>query len=82
LNDALNYERSRTKAIYVEVLNKSKTNIIPIVSFGILAVIYGLSIFYFFPLALVSFNFGLILNIFFFILIGMFIGLVILAMNL
>lgn len=81
MNDALNYERSRTKAIYVEILDNSKRNMVPMIAFGTLAIIYGISIFYLFPLALVSFNFALLLQIFFYILIGMFLGLVILAMN-
>lgn len=50
--------------------------------FGSLAVVYGLSIYYFLPLAMLSFNFGLILEIFFFILIGMLFGLTLLATNL
>jgi ABC-type antimicrobial peptide transport system permease subunit len=29
LNDALNYERNRVKAIYVQILDKTKSNIIP-----------------------------------------------------
>ena len=29
LNDALNYERNRVKSIYIEILNKNKTNVIP-----------------------------------------------------
>lgn len=29
LNDALNYERNRVKAIYIEILKKSKTNVVP-----------------------------------------------------
>jgi hypothetical protein len=50
--------------------------------FGIIAVTYGLSIYYFLPLAMLSFNFGLILKIFFFILVGMLFGLSLLAFNL
>jgi hypothetical protein len=81
LNDALNYDRSRTKAIYVEILNNSKSDVLPMIAFGSLAITYGISIFYLFPLALISFNFALLLQIFFYILLGMFLGLVILAMN-
>lgn len=61
LNDALNYDRCRTKAIYVEILDNSKASIVPYLAFGILAIIYGISIFYLLPLSLISFNFGLIL---------------------
>jgi len=51
------------------------------VVFGTLAVIYGISIYYFLPLSLLSFNFGMILRIFFFILLGMLLGLCLLAIN-
>jgi hypothetical protein len=51
------------------------------VIFGTLAVIYGISIYYFLPLSLLSFNFGMILRIFFFILLGMLLGLCLLAIN-
>lgn len=50
--------------------------------FGMIAVTYGLSIYYFLPLAMLSFNFSLILKIFFFILVGMLFGLSLLAFNL
>jgi hypothetical protein len=50
--------------------------------FGTIAVAYGLSIYYFLPLAMLSFNFALILKIFFFILVGMLFGLSLLAFNL
>jgi len=51
------------------------------VTFGSIAVLYGLSIYYFLPLAMLSFNFGWILKIFFFILVGMLFGLSLLAFN-
>lgn len=50
--------------------------------FGTIAVTYGLSIYYFLPLAMLSFNFALILQIFFAILVGMLFGLSLLAFNL
>mmetsp|Transcript_5162 Transcript_5162/g.7941 ORF Transcript_5162/g.7941 Transcript_5162/m.7941 type:complete len:177 (+) Transcript_5162:1910-2440(+) len=50
--------------------------------FGTVAVAYGLSIYYFLPLAMLSFNFQLVLQIFFFILVGMLFGLSLLAFNL
>jgi hypothetical protein len=50
--------------------------------FGFISVIYGLSIYYFLPLAMLSFNFALILEIFFFILVGMLFGLSLLSFNL
>lgn len=50
--------------------------------FGVIAVTYGLSIYYFLPLAMLSFNFALVLQIFFMILVGMLFGLSLLAFNL
>ena len=82
LNEALDYQRSKTQAIYVEILQNKDNNISSYVIFGILAIIYGLAIYYFLPLALLSLNFSLILNIFFFILLGMLFGLSLLAFNL
>jgi len=50
--------------------------------FGIVGVVYGCGIYYFLPLALLSFNYALILQIFFAILVGMLYGLSLLAFNL
>lgn len=50
--------------------------------FGFTGVTYGLVIYYFLPLAMLSFNFGLLLQIFLAILIGMLYGLSLLAFNL
>lgn len=47
-----------------------------------ITVVYGIGIYYFLPLALLSFNFSLLLRIFFFILLGMLFGLTLLAFNL
>lgn len=81
LNDALSYDRYKTKAIYIEILKTSKTQVLPIISFGILGVIFGFLIFYMLPLAMISLNMSLLLQIFFLILLGMFIGLCLLALN-
>ena len=81
LNDALNYERNRVKAIYVKIFNKSKADLIPQIIFGILVVAYGFCIFYLLPLSMLSFNLGLILEVFFAILISMLFGLCMLAIN-
>lgn len=50
--------------------------------FGSVGIIYGMGIYYFLPLAMLSFNFALVLQIFFAILIGMLYGLSLLAFNL
>ena len=63
-------------------MDSSKADLGSYVTFGTIAVIYGLSIYYFLPLAMLSFNLALVLRIFFFILIGMLCGLSLLAFNL
>jgi hypothetical protein len=82
LNESLDIQRSKTKAMYVKILDKKHQNMSSYIVFGVIAVAYGLSIYYFLPLAMLSMNFALILKIFFFILIGMLFGLSLLAFNL
>jgi hypothetical protein len=82
LNESLDTQRSKSQAIYVEILDESHQSMSSYIVFGVVAVIYGLSIYYFLPLAMLSFNFGLVLKIFFFILVGMLFGLSLLAFNL
>jgi hypothetical protein len=61
LNDALNYERSRIKAVNIEILDNSKTHILPMIVFGLISVAFGVAIYYLLPLSLLSFNLGLLL---------------------
>lgn len=81
LNDSLDTSRSKTKAVYIEVLDPNKGQMSSYIVFGLISVAYGLSVYYFLPLAMLSFNFALILQIFFFILVGMLLGLTLLAFN-
>jgi hypothetical protein len=67
--------------VYVKILDKNKQSMGSYIIFGVIAVAYGLSIYYFLPLAMLSFNFALILEIFFLILVGMLFGLSLLAFN-
>ena len=57
-------------------------HIAPLITFGVLTTSYGISIYYLMPLSLLSGNFNLILIIFFGILMGMVLGLTLLAFNL
>ena len=43
------------------MLDTEKSNMSSYIVFGLIAVAYGLSIYYFLPLAMLSFNFSLIL---------------------
>jgi len=68
--------------VYIEILDPKKSNMTSYIVFGVIGVIYGMSIYYFLPLSMLSFNFAMVLKIFFFILIGMLFGLSLLAFNL
>lgn len=54
----------------------------PYILFGSISVAFGASIYYFLPLGLLSLNIGMILAIFFAILLGMMTGLTLFATNL
>lgn len=82
LNDALNFSRNRIKGTFVEIMKKSKANVVPYIIFGLITFIYGFSIFYTMPLSLLSMKLSLLLGIFLFILIGLLMGLTLMAMNL
>jgi hypothetical protein len=71
----------RSKASNVEVTEGGKIDYTPYLAFGTLSVAYGISIFVFLPLALINFNLGLMLTLFFMILLGMIFGLSMLATN-
>ena len=57
-------------------------NIAPYLLYGSVAVFLGVLVYYGLPLALLQLNFGLILTIFFILLLGMLLGLVIISINL
>ena len=57
-------------------------NIVPYMIFGIITFLYGFSIYYLLPYSLVSLKLSLILEVFFFILMGLLLGLTLLAINL
>jgi uncharacterized protein YacL len=67
--------------MFTKILDPKKSNNGSYIIFGTVSIVYGLSIYYFLPLSLLSFNFSMILNIFFFILISMLFGLSMLAFN-
>jgi hypothetical protein len=50
--------------------------------FGSIGVLAGIAIYYLLPLAVLNFNISLILEIFFFILLGMILGLTLVSLNL
>jgi len=54
---------------------------VPPLIFGLITFLYGFAIYYLLPLALLSLDLGLTLEVFFFILIGLLLGISILAIN-
>lgn len=81
LGESLDYTRSKTKAVDVQILDPSKRNVSSLIIFGVLAVVYGVSVYVLLPLSLLSFNFGLLLSIFFVILLSLILGLTLVAIN-
>lgn len=82
LTEALDVQRSKTLAIYVNILQKNKKDITGFLMFGILALSYGFGVYYLLPLSLVSFNFSLMMTIFLSIIFGMIVSLGIISVNL
>jgi hypothetical protein len=81
LNDSLNASRSKTKGSIVSVNEGDKQKIGAYLLFGGLAVIAGISIYYLMPVAVLNLNLGLLLQIFFLILLGLILGLTLIAFN-
>ena len=81
LNDALDIQRSKTQAVYVNILNKKQADYTPLVATGTAFTVFGVTIYYLLPLALMSFNLSLLSQIIIFILLGLLFGLTLLAFN-
>jgi hypothetical protein len=81
ISESMNTQRSKTKGSVVDVSENGKPDHAPYLAFGALSVAYGVSVFVFLPLALLNFNLGLMLTLFFMILLGMILGLSMLATN-
>ena len=62
--------------------NNATKNVIPYVIFGMISVVFGISIYIFLPLGLLSQNFGMVLAVFLSLLMGMMLGLTLFVTNL
>lgn len=82
LTDALNVTRSKTPGVLISFVDNRTKDVIPYLLLGSVAVVFGISIYYGLPFAMLELNFGLLLTIFFAILIGLILGLVLIAINL
>ena len=65
----------------VSITDNASKNTLPYLLFGSVAVLFGISIYYFLPLGLITQKLGLILVIFLVILLGMMAGLTLFASN-
>ena len=82
LNEALSYQRSKTKGQKVEISSEeSFERKLPYLITGFIASMSGMLIYYILPSSILNFNLGLLLEIFFFILIGMILGLTLISFN-
>ena len=82
LTDALDIQRSKTLAVFVNVLNKKQADVTPMVGMGIVITGYGTAIYYCLPLALLSLNLTLLSKIVIFILVSLLFSLTLLFFNL
>ena len=78
---SINTMLNKTSGVKIEIISLQKKEITSLIIFGLLTFIYGASIYYFLPLALVSMNFGLIGIIFLWILFGILLGFILLSQN-
>lgn len=81
LNDALDIQRSKTQAVFVNMLNAKEANTKPLVLVGLCITFYGVTIYYILPIALLSMNLTLVSQIIIFILVGLLFALTLVAFN-
>ena len=81
LGESLNTARSTLSGTIV-VIEDRNVKVLPYVVFGLICVIFGVTIYIILPQALLQQNASLILQIFFLILIGLILGLTLLTANL
>jgi len=82
LHSSLDLSRSKTKAVKIEVQVVSKKIPWVQITFGIFTVVFGVALYILLPLSLLSENMGLMLWLFFVILLGFLVGLSLLSFNL
>jgi len=81
LNLSLDQLRSKTNAVQITIEMDSQKFPWTRVVFAVLSVIFGVSLYIFLPLSMLTFNLGFLLSMFFMILIGIFLGLALLSLN-
>lgn len=81
ISDSISANRSQSKGSIVTMIESANLDKVPFLVIGVILVLYGVSIYIFLPLSLISSNFGLLLLVFFGILVGMIFGLTIFVSN-
>lgn len=81
LNEALDYTRSKTKGVIISIVKSENQHTAIILVLGTVSVVYGIAIYIYLPQSMLQLNLGLMLLIFFMILIGLLLGLVLIALN-
>ena len=79
--NSLNTILNKTQGMKIEVVSLQQKELVSLIIFGLITFIYGASIYYFLPLSLISFNFGMIGAIFLWILYGILLGFTLLSRN-
>lgn len=83
LNETITNTRSKTKGQKVTITNAdAPQEKVPYLIFGGIGTFAGMTVYYILPMAVLNFNIGLLLEIFFLILIGMILGLTLISFNL
>ena len=82
LTDALNTQRAKTTGMIITFTDNSTKNIVPYLLFGGISVLFGIMVYYFLPLSMLKMNYGMILYIFFMLLLSMMLGLTLFVTNL
>ena len=81
LSASLDIAHNKSKAVSVQVETNNWTARLTLLVFGVVTVLFGISIYYILPLALLSMNIALFLGIFLAVLIAFLLGLVLLSLN-
>jgi len=82
LAEAMNTNRASTKAVVVDIIRDNNKQLnLPLMLVALALTGFGFTVYYLFPLALLSLDLALLLSIFLLILMGMLVGLVLLSLN-
>ena len=78
---SLNSMLNKTSGMKIEIISVEKKELHTLIILGLMTFLYGIAIYYFLPLSLISLNFGMLGAIFLWILFGILLGFVILSIN-